>query len=367
MTHGNSGNVTNGTLGLADSEFWSNPERTRAAVLKQLSGDDALGITLDAPRAAPDDEDETLPVAIIFLRTFAEDVQFDVEQQLLLSVVREADNVLWCGFPLATGKTPEGGDETGGPPPERPLVGKIGQLFVEDARERLGLPGGRGRLHMTAHLRDRNSNTVVTELGPTAADYQDAEVEAYLAARDAASLPPPPGPVWPPLPQISGAITRALDGGPDPFPNYRQRDASPPLPDTFGINVSLERVVEVGPGRRCVLRGAFRLPAGKYERVQFDPQTGRLMDVGVPGATAVCKIHLVGTSTRAAGPFVVPLRVPSYDPVPAEGGPVTGFFNIDLFQVPSMPQREDTYFFTAFSRDIVAGPHPVGLVRSAAE
>ncbi len=356
--------MTNGTLGLSDSEFWTNPERTRAQVLKQLSRADALGITLDAPRSAPDDEEESLPVAVVFLRTFAEDVQFDVERQLLLTVVRESDNAMWCGFPLATGKTPERGDDAGGPPPERPLVGKVGQLFVEDARARLGLPGGRGRLHMTAHLRDRNSNTVVTELGPTAADYKDEEVEAYLAAREAATLPPPPGPVWPPLPEISGAITRALDGGPDPFPNYRQRDASPSLPDGIGINLALDRVAELGAGNRCILRGAFRLHAGKHERVQFDPHTGRLMDVGVSGTTAVCRIHLVGTSTRAAGPFVIPLRVPSYDPVPDEGGPVTGFFNIDLFQLSMVPLREDTYFFTAFSREVVTEPHPVGLVRS---
>lgn len=357
--------MSNGVFGLADAEFWSNPQKNRAALVKARARAKAVGVTIDAPHFASHGEGATLPVAMLHLRSMVEDVQLDTETQMLLVAVREEDNAMWCGQPLVTTKTP-GPQQPKAMPKGAAATGFVAGYFVEDVRAKLGIEWKRQRLTMTALLRERISNTVSTTIGPSVDDFHDPEVEAWVEARRRAEMPTSVGPVWPPLPVITDAITRALDGGIDPFPNYKQRDQSPPLPDAEGINFTIDRVAEVAPGRRCILRGAFRLPATKYERVPFDPETGRPIDVGCAGTTAVCRIHLVATGTKVVGPMVFPLRVPSYDPLPAdENGLVTGFFNIDLFGIPGMPRSEDTYFFSAFSRDVVAGPVPVGLVKAS--
>ena len=356
--------MSNGVFGLQDPEFWSDPQKNRAALVKARARAKDVGITIDAPRFASHGEKASLPVAMLHFRSMVDDVQLDTERQMLLVAVREDDNAMWCGQPLATGKT-------AGARPPKPMpkgaaaTGFVAGYYVEDMRQKLGIEWKRQRLTMTGLLRERMSNTVSTEVGPSREDFHDPEVEAWVEAKRQAELPPSPAPVWPPLPIITGAITRALDGGIDPFPNYKQRDQSPPLPDGEGINFTIDRVVEVGPQARCILRGAFRLPATKYERVQFDPQTGRPFDVGCAGTTAVCQIHLVATGTKVVGPMLFPLRVPSYDPLPADDGLVTGYFNLDLFDTPGMPRREDTYFFSAFSRSVVSGPVPVGLVAAS--
>ena len=78
-------------------------------------------------------------------------------------------------------------------------------------------------------------------------------------------------------------------------------------------------------------------------------------------------IHIVATASRFAGPTILALRVPSFDPVPNdEMGTVTGHFNLDLFEIPSMPRVPDTYFLTAFSRDVVVGPVPLGIAPTVA-
>ncbi len=357
--------MSNGQFGLEDAEFWDNPQKNRSAIIKTKTRAKDVGITIDAPNFASHGEKGTLPIGMLHFRSMVEDVQLDTENQMLMVAVRQEDNAMWCGQPLATGKT-AGARPPKSMPKGAAATGFVSGYYVEDIRRSLGIEWKRQSLTMTALLRERISNTVTTVIGPSREDFHDAEVEAWVEARRRAEIPGPPAPVWPPLPVITDAITRTLDGGIDPFPNYKQRNESPPLPDGEGINFTIDRVAEVAPGKRCILRGAFRLPVTKFERVQFDPQTGRPFDVGCPGTTAVCRIHLVATGTKVVGPMVLSLRVPSYDPVPPDAdGLVTGFFNIDLFNVPGMPRREDTYFFTAFSRGVVAGPVPVGLVKAS--
>ncbi|MEM6291660.1 MAG: hypothetical protein AAGA54_10355 [Myxococcota bacterium] len=357
--------MTNGLLRLEDHEFLADPEKNKDAVVDALCDADDLGLKLDAPLRVSPDEDGQLPVAFLFIRTLADDAKLDPERQLVTVAVREDDNQLWVGTPLLSGKT-AGDGIVGFSFPG--LEGLRVSLDVEDIRTPLGLDWRRSGILTTGLLREMVSNTVKTMIAPTNAEFRDDAVEAYIEQRTRTSEVATPPRVDPPLPEVGTAIQRALDGGPSPFPNYREQPESPAMPEGIGVALSIDRVAELGRGRRCMLRGSFRLPATKHERVGFDPQTGRLLDVGVSGATAVVTIHLVATGTKAVGPFVMTLKVPSYDPVdPNAASLVTGHFNLDLFEHEEGPSFPDTYFFTAFSRDVVVGPIQVGIVGDLGE
>lgn len=350
--------MSNGQFSLDDDDFWDNPTKNKKRLMKGLMKAKRSGVVLDAPLHVPTPDRKTLPVAGIHVRTLRENYQIDQEKHLLAVAVDTDDNTVRVGVALGTGKTPGARPV---PPQEDPGEGFVGNMFVCDVAQQLGVPV-EGRHAVTMMVREYLSNTCTFAVGPSMHAFEDEEVRRYVEARRAAQHPPEVRGVWPPLPRISGAITRALQGEPDPFPNYKQREDSPAIPDQVGINFTIDRVVEAIPGRRCLLRGAFRLPVTAHERVGFDPQTGRLRDVGCPGATAVVAIHLIATGTSLTGPFVFPLRVPSFDAVdPNRDTTATGFFNIDLFGLDSMPKLAGTYFFTAFSRDVTHGPVFVGV------
>lgn len=350
--------MSNGQFSLDDDDFWDNPTKNKERLMKGLMKGKRSGVILDAPRHVPTPDRKTLPVAGIHVRTLRENYQIDQEKHLLAVAVDTNDNTVRVGPALGTGKTPGGRPV---PPQEDPGEGFVGNMFVCDLARQLGVPV-EGRHAVTVMVREYLSNTCTLEVGPSMHAFKDDEVRRFVEARRTVSQPPEVRWIWPPLPQISGAITRALQGKPDPFPNYKQREDSPPVPDDVGVNFTIDRVAEATPGQRCLLRGAFRLPVTALERVGFDPQTGRLREVGCPGATAVVAIHLIATGSTLTGPFVFPLRVPSFDALEPSGDTTaTGFFNIDLFELDAMPKRAGTYFFTAFSREVTRGPVLVGI------
>lgn len=350
--------MSNGQFSLDDDDFWDNPTKNKGQLMKGLMRAKRSGVVLDAPRHVPTPDRKTLPVAGIHVRTLRENYQIDQEKHLLAVAVDTDDNTVRVGVALGTGKTPGARPV---PPQDDPGEGFVGNMFVCDLARQLGVPV-EGRHAVTMMVREYVSNTCTFEVGASKHAFEDDEVRRYVEARRGVQQPAAVRRIWPPLPEISGAITRALQGGLDPFPNYKQRDDSPPIPDDVGVNFTIDRVTEAIPGRRCLLRGAFRLPVTSHERVGFDPQTGRLLEVGCPGATAVVGIHLIATGTNLTGPFVFPLRVPSFDALEPTGDTTaTGFFNIDLFELDAMPKRAGTYFFTAFSRGVTHGPVFVGL------
>lgn len=346
--------MDNGRFGLSDHDFWTQPDKTAETLVEAQTDAEQEVLWLDAPREASLDSRTTLPFATLYVRSLNEAGQLDPERALLMVAVRHEDNAVYVGPALRKDKKP-----AAAPVDNPPKPGIKGSYFVADAVEQLGIPWERSTYTLGLLLRERRSNACAVRIAPLSTEFRDEAVEAYLDQRRQHREPAPPDRVWPPLPEIRGAIERALDGGIDPFPNYRARDESPALPEGEGVHFTVDRVVE--PGQRCVLRGSFRLPVTDVERVPFDPETGRLMDVGAAGATAVVKIHLVATGTRVVGPVVLPLRVPTFDPIPAEGGLVSGYFNLDLFAISGVQQSPGTYFFTAFSRDQSYGPVPLGV------
>lgn len=356
--------MTSGILGISGDEYWTDASSAASAVIERLGEAGTPTLTLDAPPLVSVDGRSELPVHFVYVRSLAEAQQLDPEQALVLVAVRLEDNLCLAQLALFVDKEPAVAPMVSTDPPN---VGMTGELLTTDARAQLGVPWERGTLTMTGLLRERISNTCQSVLGPERSDFVDPEVEAYLDAKRASRVPVQQAEVWPALAPIRGAIARTLDGGPPPFPNYRAHADSPPIPDAMGVTLVVERVVESGPGNRCVLRGSFRLPCTVHERVPYDLESGRLFGVGAPGATAVVQIHLVVTAARFAGPIVLPLRIPSFDELASgEDGVATGSFNLDLFEIPAMPQVPDTYFLTAFSREVVTGPIPLGIAPSTA-
>jgi len=355
--------MTQGILGIEGGAYWEKNQVSATKQVRQLARAGTPGVHLDAPPEVSVAGRAWLPAYVLYVRTMAETVQIDPEASLLLVAVRHDDNTLYAARALQFDEEPA--DDGGPPPGPPPDTGFLGELFCIDVGEQLGLPWERGTVSLYGMLRERLSNRRDVILGNETSDYVDPEVEAFVQERERTWLPETIGPVWPPLDRIRGAISRALDGGPAPFPNFRVHADSPSLPEGLGIRMVADRVAESGSGR-CVMRGSFRLPCTTLERVPFDPQTGRPLEVGAPGATAVMPIHVVGTGTRSAGPIVLRLRVPTFGEAgQAEGTPVTGYFNIDLFELGPMRSKPDTYFFSAFFRDIVTGPVTIGVAPPA--
>lgn len=134
------------------------------------------------------------------------------------------------------------------------------------------------------------------------------------------------------------------------LPIYRKTDRSLPVPNDLNISLSAERVSVYRPDARNVLRGSYRLavPSALYRST-----------TGIPGeVTAVVAITLVITGNLMTGPFVAPLRVPTYDLIDASKpeSVVTGHFEIDLFALPETSKVPQTYRILAYSGEVRSAP-----------
>lgn len=348
-------------LGLQDDDFWADPLVDSDRWVSERLDAKALGVTIAAPQYVPIDTRDSLPMVGVVVRTLREELQIELELQTLAVAIDLDTNDFRIGPAIATGKTPAPSDV----PEYDPGDGFVGQTIEGDLRQALQLPWKPARYLIGVILRERISNVLTTTLRPSVHRYQDPAVAAHLAQRSQ-QRPREPAPlVWPPIPEQVGAISRALGRQRAPLPSYVHHDDSPSLPDGMGIALHIDRVFDPGANNRCVARGSFRLPRTAGRTVGRDPNTGKLDDVGVDGATAVVFIHLVATGADVTGPFVFPLRVPCLHPVDDDTPELTGYFNLDLFQFTNMPQRAGAYFFYAFSLEAVTGPVPLGIAPPA--
>ncbi len=331
--------MANGELGLRDDEFWGDYTRTTDEVLERLGEQDFLGLIIDAPTRVAIDTHTSAPVVGWWIRTFREDRLLDVASQTLICAVDLATHELRAGLALDTGKMPA---EPPPPPEDDPGEGKLMEMIELDVRRQIGLPWQPGRHAVTLLLRDRVSNTVTLQLAESRGEPVVASPSTIV-----------------PAPRVSPPTSDA------PWPCYEPTAESPPLPEAVGINLACSEVTVIGGGEPCLLRGSFRLPVLAHER-NHPPEPGEgASPAGYdPAATAVVGITIVLTGSDAVGPFIVPVRVPTYTPYDPDQSDttVTGCFTIDLLQMPAMPRSAMSYFAYAFSGETVAGPVPVTLV-----
>ena len=243
--------------------------------------------------------------------------------------------------------------ESAGRPPLRGLAAT--QRLI-DARARLRLPwAADATLRLQLLLGGQASNAVTVRLAGPRLAWFDPAVAEFLAANS------PPNDPGPPVPMAA-----RFEPGPD----------SPPVPEAVGVVFSLPpRVALAGP---AMLTGSFRLPVRAAELAPAgDPaKPARALASRRPGAatrkpTAVLGLTFVLVGERTPGPWLLRLRVPSFDPLPAAGAlppdaTAAGHFQLDLLKhAATRPAVEQTYFVHAVAGDVVSAPVPMTLARDA--
>jgi hypothetical protein len=220
-----------------------------------------------------------------------------------------------------------------------PGEGMIMSLFDLDLRERLPkLAWEPGSYLLTVILQDQVSNRVSVNLVASR-----PATSGRLAEGQTGFITPPPG---------------------KPFPSYRADRDSPAVPERFGIELAIEERVVLTPGARCILRGSFRVPLVLQHLVGLQTAV-TLSGTAEEQPTAIIPLTLLLTGADAPGPFLIPMRVPSYDSQTGEtlAAEVTGTFALDLFETEALSHREPMiYYLYAFLDKILAGPFEFELL-----
>ena len=344
-------------LNLSADDYWGDFTRAADAEFdKFVEENDFVGLRVDAPAQVPIDRRESFPVVGYYVRTVREDVQVDPEQQLLVAALDLTNHRLHAALALDTGKTRA---------PAGPLAdldpgdGVTYSPFSADLRRQLDLPWEKRKYLVALAIREHLSNPVRVELAASPLAYRDPAVEEFLAEQRKKAPFVPPLPVSP-------------EAKPELGVTYQRISRSPEVPKEPGIALAVDRVAVARRGSSCLCFGSFRLPVTVGELVRPDPSTGARPEVGDPEARCIVPITLLITGSNVPGPWLVELRVPSYDAVtlPKGGAPppeeevgvVTGHFALDLFQHPGMPRSAMTYFISAFGGATVNGPFQVAVV-----
>lgn len=331
--------ASQGRLGLPDAAFFRDPlSAAGPCALEQLERDEPL-LLLDAPREVSLALRAGLPLVALRVASYAEQRQVPL---LLASDVERKR--AWCApawdAPPATDRPP--------------LRGLGATQRLVDARARLRLPWtADATLRLQLLLGAQASNPVTVRLATPRPAWFDPAVAEFLAANA------PPNDPGPPVPMAA-----RFEAGAD----------SPPVPEDVGVVFSLPpRVPPAGP---ALLTGSFRLPVRAAELAPpADPaKPARALAARRPAArkpTAVLGLTFVLVGERSPGPWLLRLRVPSYDALPpaAELAPdatAAGHFQLDLLKhAATRPAVEQTYFVHAVAGDVVSAPVPLTLARDA--
>jgi hypothetical protein len=292
-----------------------------------------------APRQIPLDVRTTLPVVAVQAGSHAQLRRAGFARNAILVAVDLDRNRVYANRVIDLPPEPAAGPLP--PPPDGYAV----TSEVVDARECVGLEWLPARLTLRILMRDRVSNCIDVLLGKSPDSYDDPELAAEIARlralRRPTSVQPPEGELLPRYP-------------------------FPPLPTGPGLAFTVPRVIPLGPGARCVLRGSARVEPLAHE--QLDPSavpTGLVERVGEPPRPKPDAIIGVTVLVIAADTGVVisqQLRVPAW--AGESDGEVVGHFEVDLFTIfPDIRrQRAQTWFAYALHGRHMAGAGPFALL-----
>ena len=198
-------------------------------------------------------------------------------------------------------------------------------------RDRLPeLPWRSGTYLVDVAMDGEMSNRLKIAITPGKAAERDPAIAAYIEEQKGRSA----GPLdfFPPLAEPA-------------TPEFRP---SLEIPWVDGISLKVNRVSVYTREARNVLQGSFRLklPAGFYRNAEAG------------GPTGTVPITLVITGNDRVGPFVAPLRVPTYDPIEEDTAvtEVTGRFAVDLFALKQTAKLVQTYTIWAYSGAVRSEP-----------
>lgn len=330
--------MTDINFGLADGEYWSDPQRTLMPVAQQLWAKGADTTAVGTPGRVVLEQRSTAPAVIYRGGSYRELWALSFLERAVVTAIEVERNQLYVGRLSHEEVEPQALD------PEKAPAGSTTDSAVIDLREQLRLPWEPGRYLVTVLLREHHSNRSSTELAHVAGAFQDPEAARFEAEARA---------------QLHPSEIAPLPGR--PFPSYDRLDRSPPVPASPGIALSIERVVRRQDGARNILYGAFRLPVGAEEIVREPERVAGAVAADPP--SAVVRIHLVSTHSGGPRVGVVTLDVPTWDAAAGPGAMVTGHFAVDAFELGlASPTELQTTFFYAFARAVMAGPVPSALV-----
>jgi hypothetical protein len=334
-------------LHLPDDAFWGEGNRAFDPVVRQ-HGTSHFGVVVDAPRRVDLAARKTLPVFLYYMGEFRELVTRDLQKQGLVTVMDVERNALWI-TPTRVQDAGEEPDPEEVAPPEEPVPdGYAAEIQTLELRERLSLAWKPARLILQAILLDLQSPRVETELAAGSSQFQDPEVEKFLAEERAARNPPPLFPA--PAPE-------------DRYPSYARTAASPEMPEGNGVALQVDRVVTVDSAKPVLLHGAWRLPVRPEDLVkpanaEYNRANGLLQPGGEPYA-AVVRIHVLAVGVADDTPKIYSLAVPVAGVVDSQA---SGYFSVDLRKLPDFPIADQTVFFYAFSREYASAPAVMGML-----
>ncbi|HEX4383088.1 MAG TPA: hypothetical protein VH083_09075 [Myxococcales bacterium] len=315
-----------GSLHIADDEFFSAPFKTRDSLETPLMMAEKDAVVADLPRKVPVDVRATLP--LVFLRVAHTAVAVGVPLDKF-GIVVAADAV--------TGQVRVGRAVT--PPVKRveesaPLAddGMSGEACLIDVRQQVDLPWRPAELSVSLILREQITEPLRVSLGYSPGAYRDEAVEAQKQ-KDLLAAP---------LPLIHPA------GG-----TY----GKDPAPEAVGLSLSAERVVKLHADGPLTVKGSFRVKIPKHLFV--DAKRGEALQLD-PKPAALVPITLVITASKAPVPFVYDLVVPSWEADP-KTGIAAGSFAVDLDKVGTVRTVPRTLFIYAFAGDQRFGPLPIGM------
>jgi hypothetical protein len=329
-----------GIYKLEDSEFWSEPWRTRKEIERPIFASRKSALLFDAPKRVAVDVRKTLPVLVSRVGRTADERAASLRDFAIL-VASDLDS--GRGFAAQAVEPPVRSYEKPEPGEVSPTA-MAAIAFGLDARQRLDLPWRKSRLSLSLIVREQLADALSVELGSSPGAFQDPEVEKHRLAEQMKA----PFPAVHPRPSES-------------IPAYGRVEGAPQVPEEPGIVLAGERVVKASSKGPLILRGAFRLSV-PAPLVVAPGERARLLEESIgdrPLPAALVPLLLVVTASRDPVPFAWPLTVPSWD---FDGKTAAGQFAVDLDEGANLRSPDRTLFLYAFSGAQRFGPLPIALV-----
>lgn len=337
--------MSDSPLGLGGTDYWDNPWKNNTRLIDEHVYGEKYGVFIDAPPEVDLNKRTTIPMPLFWAASPDDAVSVDLQDTAKLVVCDVGRRTV----AVVGAVTPT--DEVRDSPPRGKRSVGSSQNHVTDLATRGGVRDV-GTYVVTVLLRDKAANRRMIKVTRPPTGYQDPEVARFLEEQRAKAVPPPPAAATP-----AGR----------PFPAFAAAEGSPSVPASPGLAVTAPRVFVLGQGKPCAIRVAFRLIARPEDVVPPPPpledKEARLRDrYGEPRPTAIIPITVVITASKDVSEKVHHLRVPTWDPVPAAGGPVTGHLALDLFGDMRTSRSPQTHFVSVFAAEHMSGPHSIGVV-----
>jgi len=319
---------------LQGDEYWTQPFKNDDGLAERTIFKKQPGLFIDGPPIVDLAARDTIPIPIFSCTSQNDAARSPLMKHALLVATRLEDRQTFFGF--ATPRDRPLPKASSGPAASSTAM--TTENLVPDLRKQAGIGDALGTYEVVVLVRERASNQVRVAV-KKGNGYKDPAVEKFLQQQPV----PKPAPVSP---------TPASGAG---LPRYRRGPASPELPAVNGVALAGPASAVLHPGAPIELAGSFRVPLLKRELTGASPGQG--------AATAIVPMTLMAFSSAAEGfgPFVMRMRVPTYDAVAGPDPTGTGFFSVNLMDLAGLPARPATLFVYAFMGEWMSGPVRVDL------